>query len=76
MADKFLTHEYRPGEEFIVRFSLPGFKNSTSSLVKTAREVILGVLVVTRNLIDATIDYLEQPEDEEPVIDITRDTAE
>ena len=65
MSDKLVSHEYRPGEELVLRFSLPRLKRLPSPTRIVRRSTIKAGLTVARNLIDAAIDYLEQTEKDE-----------
>lgn len=65
MTDKLVSHEYRPGEELVLRFSVARLKRLPSPARLISRSTIKAGLTVVRNLVDAAIDYLEQSEDED-----------
>lgn len=64
MTDKLVSHEYRPGEELVLRFSVARLKRLPSPARLISRSTIKAGLTVVRNLVDAAIDYLEQSEEE------------
>jgi len=64
MTDKLVSHEYRPGEELVLRVSVARLKRLPSPAKLISRSTIKAGLTVVRNLVDAAIDYLEQSEEE------------
>ncbi len=64
MTDKLVSHEYRPGEELVLRFSVARIKKLPSPARLMGRSTIKAGLTVVRNLVDAAIDYLEQSEED------------
>ncbi len=64
MTDKLVSHEYRPGEELVLRFSVARLKRLRSPARLISRSTIKAGLTVVRNLVDAAIDYLEQSEED------------
>ncbi|MEE8374410.1 MAG: hypothetical protein V3R87_11905 [Dehalococcoidia bacterium] len=73
MTDKLVSHEYRPGEELVLRLSVTRLKRLPSPANLISRSTIKAGLTVVRNLVDAAIDYLEQSEEEpEPTASQTK----